>query len=280
MIAVRTIALWLLLASLNGCEGCDCSADHHLEDAAAADATSGDGALNDDSGSLDASGDAADVTDAGTDATAEPLDASYALACQGSECNLVTNGCDTGEACYFLPPQVNEQAEPMCFAAGDNGPGTICSGQEQCAPGLGCDPANRCRNYCCAPGETYGCPNGQACLVEFRDGNDQSAGVGLCQDCDVCDPVTSVGCAGNQACYPASNDGACQLCLTPRSNGNIGASCTTSSDCRRGLGCALFDPPQCAKFCSVSAGTGCNAGQTCDAIGYTGLPDLGFCTSP
>jgi len=271
----RYTTLWLLVVAATGC---DCSADANNGVDAASDAQHGDAQHND----AHTNDDANVASDAATDATTS-IDASHTrhdgavASCQGVECHLIDNGCGaSNRACYFLPPGVGQDPEPTCAAAGDNGPGTVCTSQQQCAPGLGCDPTNRCRNYCCDPGYSAECPNGQACLVEYRDTTDQSLGVGLCQDCDECDPTSGDGCANNLACYPASFDGACRLCLPPRTNGNVAAACTTHSDCRSTLGC---DGTECRRFCGVAAGTECGASERCVAIGYTGLPDLGFCRS-
>lgn len=247
------------------------------------DAANNDTGVSDtDSGALDASSDATiDAADSAVDARdPSDVDGGIVRGCRNDVCDLIDNGCGNNRACYYLPAVTNGTPQPRCASAGDNAANTICTTQEQCAPGLGCDPGNRCRNYCCAPGSSEGCPDGQACLLEYRDNSDVSLGVGLCQDCDECDPVTSDGCASGRACYPASTDGTCRLCLTPRVNGNVGASCTTNSDCRAGLGCIGGSSPRCARFCSVSAGDGCPVSTTCTAIGYTGLPDLGFCAAP
>jgi hypothetical protein len=243
---------WSVLAALLGTVGC--GAEQPSSDAGPVDAASSE--------------DAADAN--------EP----FVLGCESAACSLTTNGCDAGNACYYLPSRVNAPPQPRCRAAGDNAAGSICNDQEQCAPGLGCDPTNRCRQYCCAPGERTGCPANEACLLEFRDSNDQSLGVGICQQCDASDPITSVGCGANEACYPAGNDGSCVLCAPPRTNGRPGSACSTSSDCRPGLGCRQTNPPQCATFCSVQASSGCGTGEACTAVGYTGLPDLGFCVTP
>lgn len=275
------VLLWLSAFASAGA-GCDCSASDVRGDAAMDSAAQDTGTDDRDSSAAtdSAVADASAFTDAARDARIDNSDPGFQRGCMSVQCDLIDNGCDNGQACYYLPSQLNGVPQPRCAAAGDNAASTICTNQEQCAPGLGCDPGNRCRNYCCAPGETAGCPDGQACLVEFRDGNDQSLLVGLCQDCDNCDPVSSEGCDNGEACYPVSNDGACRLCITPRDNGNVGASCTTNSDCRAGLGCLATTPPTCARFCSVTTGTGCSGDATCVAIGYTGLPNLGFCEAP
>lgn len=269
---------WLLLIAVGGV-GCDCS----TTDGGAADATTADAQHSD--ARLDASSDddAHVRTDAATDA-AMAFDASgtrhdgAVSGCQGVLCHLIDNGCSASNAaCYFLPPATGQDPEPRCAVAGDNGPGTVCTSQQQCAPGLGCDPTNRCRNYCCDPGSSAECPDGQACLVEYRDNSDESLGVGLCQDCNECEPTSGAGCTNDRACYPASFDGACRLCLPPRTDGNLGDACTTHSDCRSTLGC---DGSACQRFCAVAAGSQCGGSDQCVAIGYTGLPDLGFCRSP
>ncbi len=281
MIVRRTgLALWLLTTSYVA--GCDCSASDAATDAAL-DTSHADTGADLDSGSNDAAATdaAADATrDADRDAGNADVDGSIVRGCQSAACDLIDNGCGGNRACYYLPAVTNGTPQPRCATAGDNAENTICSTQEQCAPGLGCDPANRCRNYCCDVGSSEGCPQGQACLLEYRDSADESLGVGLCQECDVCDPVTSDGCDVGRACYPATAEGDCRLCLAPRANGNVGSTCTTHSDCRIGLGCLGASPQRCARFCSVATGDGCSGGDVCNAIGYTGLPDLGFCTTP
>lgn len=253
MAGLRGSVLWCsLMATLLGTGAC--GADPAIPDSGPPDASAADGARD----------------------ANEP----FVLGCRSAACDLIDNGCDAGSACYYVPSDVNAPPQPRCANAGDNAAGTICSDQQQCAPGLGCDPSSRCRHYCCAPGERTGCPNGEACVLEYRDSNDQSLGVGICQVCDVCDPITAAGCATTEACYPAGNDGSCLVCTPPRVNGRIGSACSTSSDCRRGLGCAQTNPPRCAAFCSVQTNSGCGSGETCGAIGYTGLPDLGFCATP
>jgi hypothetical protein len=277
---VRRIGLWLCLLTACWSAGCDCGASPVATDAAM-DSSNADTGSDLDSGAvLDAAQDAAEAADATHDADGPTVDGGIVRGCQSPACDLIDNGCGGNRACYYLPTVSNGTPQPRCVTAGDNAAGTVCSTQEQCAPGLGCDPSNRCRNYCCAVGTGDGCPQGEACLVEYRDSNDESLGVGLCQECDACDPVTSDGCDVGRACYPATSDGACRLCLAPRVNGNVGAVCTTHSDCRVGLGCLGGTPQRCARFCSVATGDGCEVGDTCTAIGYTGLPDLGFCPTP
>lgn len=280
-IITRSCVVLALALSLGGA-GCNCSSTDQAQDSGTFDATSIDSAVDatsdTDSGETDASATIADAQAA--DAANDRSDAGFVIGCESAACDLIDNGCAANKACYYLPAQIGEPPQPVCAARGDNSEGSICTTQEQCAPGLGCDPSNRCRNYCCAPGESTGCPTGQACLLEFRDNDDQSLGVGQCQACDACDPIDSNGCGTGQGCYPATSDGACTLCTTPRVNGNVGATCSTSSDCRPGLGCIGSATPRCAKFCSVAGGDDCNGSETCRAIGYTDLPDLGSCQAP
>jgi len=228
-------------------------------------------------GAPQAEPDAGGPLDAATGDSATDASETIVRGCVSAACDLITNGCDAGNACYYLPRHVNASPQPRCSTAGDNTAGSICSDQERCGPGHGCDPLRRCRRYCCEPGERTGCPDGEGCVLEFRDTADQGLGVGLCQPCAVCDPITSMGCGAMEACYPAGNDGSCFACAAPRVNGRVGSTCTTSSDCRPGLGCRPAAESVCATYCSVRATSGCADTETCTAIGYTGLPDLGFC---
>jgi hypothetical protein len=226
--------------------------DANTEDANTADANTMDAAP-------DATADASSDDDAGYDAGPGPRNA-----CGGEMCDLLSStSCTTsGEGCKYQLPVDPLVVIPFaqCGVSGSVPEGGACTTASDCAPGLDCSAegsAGSCRNYCCNLNQKSGCPGEQACVIEFTDDNGGATGVGLCDDCDACNPLDSAGtCNGNAGCYPIPGSNGrtfsdCTLCLASTQNLAVGERCRSVNDCVAGSGCFRLNnrPPVCVEMC-------------------------------
>ncbi len=263
---------------------------------------SGNGEPEIDGGSGGPGADAGTAGDAGSDG-GEP-DSGELSGCSAGECDLLqADSCGEDSACRFLLREQGNVPEAQCIGAGQGAEGDDCFGNSDCGPGLDCtvecDPeardctaranAGRCRAYCCSVNKTAGCPDGQACLIELLDLNDESTGVGLCDICDGCDPLVENDCGNRGGCYPIPDENtgsisSCFLCLGRTEDLEEGAPCGSAAECRPGLGCLNVgvQTNTCTRFCDLASGAaGCDSGDECqDLLGAASRDgSLGICVS-
>ncbi len=257
----------------------DGSMDSSMNEDSGSDATTTTDAAND-SATADAAPDATSDDDAGYDAGPGPRNA-----CGGEMCDLLSaTSCDNNESCLFLISDPNPIPFAQCEPAGTATEGQACTSPYDCAPGLDCTSdgsAGTCRSYCCNLNQKSGCPGEQACVLEFLDDNDDPTGVGLCDECDECNPLDSAGtCNGNVGCYPIpGNDGRtfsdCTLCLPSTMNLTVGERCRSVNDCGPGLGCFRLNnrAPVCVAMCDLGASSDpCDGPATCqDRLGAASI---------
>jgi hypothetical protein len=81
-----------------------------------------------------------------------------------------------------------------------------------------------------------------------------------------CDPLSGSGCASGWACGLSKRSGGTRWFSDCRIEGNgaEGATCTTDTQCGRGLTCA-GSPEQCASYCNSTQDndSGCPGAPTC-----------------
>jgi hypothetical protein len=155
--------------------------------------------------------------------------------------------CACGEACDTCPEDCGPCGEPGCPCGNgicEVGCGqSICTCPEDCAaPDMGF--ANMCGDGWCLCGETSAscpadCPEGPSCVC-----GDGACQTGICgeecwncpEDCAEC-PCAEDHC-GDGACNCGETSQDCPAdCGAPPGEGDCGAACVTSDDCREGLSC-------------------------------------------
>lgn len=207
--------------------------------------------------------------------------------CPMGECDLLDNGCASGQACYFLAAMAGGTPMPVCQPAGTTAVGGNCMTYADCAAGSFCDARaagmmGKCRKYCCGESDE-GCPMGTSCSVQFTDAMGMPLGVGYCAGGDSCDPVEQTGCTGDEGCYLNGPSGAV-ICIESAGDKMEGESCSAANDCAPGMGCfstMMGGSTNCVKFCdTMDMMPGCTGGKTCQAAGVPMQPRLGVCVMP
>lgn len=222
-------------------------------------------------------GDAGPATDAGPPAG----DAGPTGMCPAGECDLLTNGCPAGQACYALSAMMGATPAPVCQPSGTGMTGDTCATYGDCSEGFICV-TNKCQHYCCA-GSSAGCPRGQTCSVQFTDDMGTDLGYGYCKLPDVCDPTaTPSGCGTGEGCYIAMDGSG--TCITPSHMYTEGMTCMAANDCVPGLACYSIGTtggPTCHQYCNTMMMGSCmTAGMMCNPLGIAALPNLGICITP
>ncbi len=96
------------------------------------------------------------------------------------------------------------------------------------------------------------------------DGGTRDAGAPRCPPSPVCEPRDGSGCSGEDTCVLATADPSCE---TSTGDGDVGASCTATSDCASGLACFLRQGEGvCGRIC-CGDGTTCEGGERCGGRG-------------
>lgn len=230
------------------------------------------------------------ATDSGPapDGGATGTDAGPGGACPSGACDLLDNGCASGEGCYFLSPSAGAAAEPICQPTGTGTSGTSCADYRDCGPGYFClspsgGGAGQCVHYCC-DNDDSGCPSGERCAVQLSGVGGAPTGVGYCRGTDNCNLVTQTGCPSGQGCYltsrAATDDS--RLCIASNGNVAIGGACEGANDCAPGGQCFAYPTPTsartCHEFCDPMATTStCESSEMCLSLGVTVLPNAGIC---
>ena len=200
--------------------------------------------------------------------------------CPAGMCDLLTNGCPAGQACYFLAPAMGEPAVPTCDMSGTGGDGATCTSYRDCQEGFFCDStAGICRHYCCMDSDT-GCPTGQTCAVSFVDDMGNPTGIGYCAFPDNCDPAAQTGCmVAGQGCYAQGMDGS-TICIAPTMMLTEGQTCESLNACSPGFTCVdTGTGAKCHKYCNATDMTGCAMEQTCSSLSLPAPVDhVGICT--
>ncbi len=228
---------WLLAIVACGDDGAASDAGSVVADAAQLDAPLIDSAV--DAPVLDASIEDARIADAGM------VDGG----CSESPCRLVGPqcGCMGGQGCYD-----DGSGNRSCANAGSTGEGEICTGQTDCAPGLGCTDVGAgavsvplCSRYCETDGDCLGV--GSLCISPVAGTTDTTC-------TQNCNPLTSAGCAAAASCQVAQEStGAMRFfthCTGPTGTVGQGGNCTTATDCQPGFRCSGL-PGQCLRYCDT-----------------------------
>jgi hypothetical protein len=184
----------------------------------------------------------------------------------------------------------NSSGATSCYIAGSLPLGGLCSGINDCAPGLLCQYL-QCRSICQSsadcPQKPYGACNAYPPVM----GETPFPGFGFCSL--QCNPADSANAAGDTAFAPCnaaarcgfSSDGAqgTTECFATGTNGT-GAACTGSADCVADDVCLTDQGGKstCTPYCVMGKG-GCKKG-TCSSFGtkkYVGvkgtLVEVGYC---
>jgi len=249
--------------------GAGCGDDRPPGDASVADA---------DTGLTDGGG----TDSGGTDAA---MDTGTSMQCGGNECNIVTgDGCPVGQGCYFLSTGPNTEPMAICQPTGFGTDGVPCMNQQDCQSGWDCVPGLRvCLKLCCF-GDDSACPSGQRCSTRYvwmdAAGTTIETDGAYCSGSVDCDPLAQTGC-GTEACYTDTPGDGSLLCAMPGVSAE-GEACTALNDCAAGLYCVGSGAGlQCHRYCAVSTGMPCGAGQTCTTLSLPApLDDLGMCAPP
>lgn len=236
-----------------------------------------------------------DANVAEEDAGKSPI--SYTCGGENAECDLLsTDGCEADEGCQFLTP-ADEEGAPFaqCVPAGEGALGDECDDEDNpCAAGYTCN-GGRCFRYCCEFNSTVDCPENQACVIQMLDMDDKPTDVGLCDDCDDCNPLTAEGCDDGEGCYPipteeGAEDTGCRLCLESDGDKKAGDPCDSANNCVPGVGCYSIEiegsdepvEPSCADFCDLKADPDpCEPDGTCeDLLGEASMEKtVGICVA-
>jgi hypothetical protein len=230
--------------------------------------------------------DAASPTDSGAPADGSRPDTSTPSLCPPGICDLLRNGCGPGQGCYFLSPVGDPVPPPipLCQPTGTGTNDSPCANYTDCAPGLYCerdptDTTGRCKHYCCG-GSDASCPDGEVCAVTIVGPDGSDTGVGACArlGCSLLDQ----DCPGADGCY-LQPDGSL-ICADSEAGIAEGGGCSLSNDCSPGLLCV--DPTAtgtlaCRRVCDATAAgpveAGCQATQSCTALGVASQPNAGVC---
>ncbi len=228
-------------------------------------------------------GDAGPPRDAGPGGT----DGGMGGMCPPGDCDLLTNGCPAGQACYMLSAMMGVAPVPTCQPSGTGMTGMTCATYGDCAEGYICvqnpPPATggKCQHYCCG-GSNAGCPTGQTCAVQFTDMSGADLGAGYCKLPDVCDPTAMMtGCGAGEGCY-ISDDGS-GTCIASTHSYTEGMTCMAANDCAPGLACYSvgMGGPTCHQYCNTTMMGSCTTmGAMCNSLGIAALPNLGICITP
>lgn len=213
------------------------------------------------------------------------VDSGRAVQCGGNECSIVTgDGCPIAQGCYFLSRGPNTEPMAICQPTGFGTDGTPCMAQQDCQSGWDCVPGLRvCRKLCCF-GDDSACPSGQRCATRYvwmdAAGTTLQTDGAYCSGSTTCDPLAQTGC-GTEACYTDTPGDGSVICAMA-GPGTEGEACVALNDCAAGLYCVGSGAgTQCHRYCAVSTGMPCGAGQTCTPLGFPApLEDLGMCTPP
>jgi len=206
--------------------------------------------------------------------------------CPAGECDLVTNGCGAGEACYLLTMGAGMPPMPLCAASGIGMTGASCTTYSNCAPGFTCQGGaggtpGMCVKYCCDVGSSAGCPTGAMCSIQLTNMDGTLTGAALCRTASNC-AIFGSDCPAGDACYPTGGDGTTD-CLMPGIRA-AGAVCTYTNDCASGSSCygVAGGPSTCRKLCdTMDMDPGCTGTDVCTSLGIPApLANLGTCDSP
>ena len=196
-------------------------------------------------------------------------------------CDPVCQNCPSGQKCD-APSSGNSG---VCGAAGSGKDGASCSGNSDCAPGLGCfvlsSSKNACREYCHVDGD---CKNKGVCAWGVSGAGSAFM---VCSDpLYNCNPWTQSPSCPNSSdgCYIVTPDGRTGCHATgsgDQFNRHQGDSCVTDYDCIGGASCLTYNGNNyCAWNCDdVGSGSECSiisSSDKCTALtGWTS--GYGFC---
>lgn len=176
-------------------------------------------------------------------------------------------GCAANQTCSVI----GADGATACLPAGSLGYHSLCSGVNQCAPGLECV-AGTCTPYC---DPAVGCSTGtdrclQVCATKPDGSCTPQPGQLFCMTtCNLVDPNS---CGAGLSCSVAGADGT--ICIAAGA-GAAGTTCTRTTDCNAGLGC-FTATGMCQQWCLVDSGE-CSPGKACKSIGTLNGTNYGAC---
>lgn len=203
--------------------------------------------------------------------------------CPAGPCDLLTNGCPSGEACYFLSSSATTAPEPLCQAGGIGMSGAACTTYSDCASGFMCVGAagstpGTCVKLCCDLNSSAGCPAGASCSITLTYGSGTPTGAGLCHAPANCS-IFGTDCPSGEACTPFGGDGTTD-CSEPGTL-TAGQACHYANDCVPGFGCVgPSGSSVCRKLCNTDAGgvPACTGTDVCTSLGIPApLANVGAC---
>jgi hypothetical protein len=204
--------------------------------------------------------------------------------CPAGPCDLVANGCATGEGCYFLSSATGAAPAPMCQASGIGVTGSSCTTYSNCAPGYTCIGATAttpgaCEKYCCDTGSSAGCPSGATCSITLTDSSGNPTGAALCHAPSNC-AIFGADCAPGEACTLFGGDGSTDC--SEAGTLTEGQTCIYANHCVPGFGCVNSGGAStCQQLCNTTAGgaPACPVGQTCNTLNIPApLTNVGACS--
>lgn len=187
----------------------------------------------------------------------------------------VASSCPATQTCYV---DCANQAG-RCVPGGTKGPGELCSGNSDCAPGTQCF--------------DFKCPSPTLVCLKFCAGDDacaplsNGAGASSCRDPVLCPAMTTyrtcgfacdprgtatVGCPPGLNCFlfadPAGGpDSPSCGCPAASRVGTDGVACIASSDCAPGFICDQMNAGQfCRRLCKMGSAGDCGGSATCTAL--------------
>lgn len=202
-----------------------------------------------------------------------------AAACGEGDCNYQTQaGCADDQACRPQFTLTEPEVHAGCEAAGSAQSGEACLVQSECARGLYCA-LGTCHKLCCGA-DWSACDAGESCIrsLDVRAGGEViSADVDLCFPVGTCDPLDGSGCEDEpgRECKIVDPTGA--VACAPRSDADVGDSCSPPAVCKQGLSCV---GGYCTRLCRFAecGEPACGEGEgTC--VHFLRDPEgLGECT--